>query len=287
VSSGKVCGTESSRTAPPKVASESSVPPGAKSITFEFGPTMIVYCAMPCASVGIAKDLIASVSASSQLGWIVFSTDVENSIPLSTDSTAIVNELDRLPAMRKHPDKGIRKTALWDAMARAIDLFGAPETGDTLYVISDGIDNASRAYASDFERFAGEIRIFAFQPNPFPANVTPLDSPTSLPRLATLSGGSVLVISSNTWPPGFSDSTIALVPASTDSQIRWAEQAQLARIGSFYRLEIELSRPVAKKSDLALETSRREGARTRRWNLAEPTALWPCKLPSASDDPIR
>jgi Mg-chelatase subunit ChlD len=73
-------------------------------------------------SIDVQKRLLESVPTETQVGLVVFSTDVERTISLTTDHDRIAEELDALRASRASR-KGIFKTALWDALAHSMSLF--------------------------------------------------------------------------------------------------------------------------------------------------------------------
>jgi Mg-chelatase subunit ChlD len=230
-------------------------------------------------AIATTRELVASVSAGTQIGLIFFSTGVEKSVPLTSDLPSVARELDALAASRRGLMKGIRKTALWDALEQGRSLFGSPAAGDSFYVVSDGMENASRSHASDFDRYASTVRVFAFVPETMP-NATPIDGMgTDLLGLASESGGSTLVVS--TEPLEERDSgPLPVAPDSFDTvlrgnQIHAPERAQFQKIASYYRVEIELEHPLDKKSDWTLKAGIKNRSRSYGLNVAYPKRLWP------------
>ena len=87
------------------------------------------------------------------------------------------------------------KTALFDSIDQAVSLFGTPQIGDTIYVVSDGGDNRSRISFSKLkERLASYgVRVFVF---PLPIGQFPTTEEQygedRMEELAEFSGGYVI-----------------------------------------------------------------------------------------------
>jgi len=110
----------------------------------------------------IARALVQNFVASAQplnlrLALVLFSDHVIKNVDFSRPPEEVLHELDQLP----HTEG---PTALFDALNYAVGLFGEPLTGDSIYLISDGGENASWARRTDVERefLAKGIRIYTF-----------------------------------------------------------------------------------------------------------------------------
>lgn len=230
-------------------------------------------------SIDSAKQLSNALSPDVLLGLIVFSTKVEKTISLTNDRQAIVSELDALKTGRAIP-KGIRKTALWDSIGQALSLFGSPETGDALYVVSDGMDNASHVEINDLKRAASSFRIFALVPDPFPfPNGEYMVRDPELLQLATESGGFTLIVSTRPMeandplfgppqPPTFET-------VLTGGRITGAKDEQFRRVLSFYRMEVQLPAPIEKDSSWSVKAVAANG---HELNVAYRKRLRPCEI---------
>lgn len=240
-------------------------------------------------SIDSAKQLINALPPGASLGLVVFSTNVEKTISLTNDRQAIASEIDALSTGRRATRKGIRKTALWDCMGEAMSLFGAPEAGDTLYVISNGLDNAGRLELRNFERSMGTVRIFALVPDPWPNAVSASGIGEELLHLAAASGGSVLIVS--TEPSVVRDDPAHFSPVApppyfdrilTGSQIVGAKETQFRRIGSFYRVEVQLPSRLEKTSEWSLKASLKTDSGSHGLNVMYPRQLKPCEVANSS-----
>jgi hypothetical protein len=233
-------------------------------------------------SIESAKQLSNALPPDVPLGLIVFSVNVEKTIALTNDRQSIVAELDALKTGRRAILKGLRKTALWDSMGQALSLFGSPETGDTLYVVSDGMDNASHVGINDVKRAASSFRIFALVPDPFPNGEYMVRNPELL-QLATESGGFTLLVSTRPMeandplfgppqPPTFET-------VLTGGQIASTKGAQFRRVLSFYRVEVELLTRIEKTGEWSLKATASNG---HGLNVAYPKQLSPCEVTKES-----
>lgn len=233
-------------------------------------------------SIESAKQLSNVLPPDVPLGLIVFSTKVEKTISLTNDRQAIVSELDTLRTGRRAILKGMRKTALWDAMGEALSLFGLRDTGDTLYVISDGMDNASHIQINDLKRAASSFRIFALVQDPFP-NAEYIERNAELLQLATESGGFTLFVS--TEPVEVKDPLFGppqpppVETVLTGGRITGAKDGQFRRVSSFYRMEVELPNRVERTSEWSVKAVAANG---HGLNVAYPRRLTPCEVANPS-----
>jgi len=233
-------------------------------------------------SVESAKQLSNVLPPDVPLGLIVFSTTVEKTISLTNDRQAIVSELDTLRTGRQAILKGMRKTALWDAMGEALSLFGLRDTGDALYVISDGMDNVSHVQTKDLKRDAGIVRIFALVRDPFPG-ADSFPGNAELSQLAAESGGSTLIVSNQRiderdpllgppQPPPFET-------VLTGGRISGPKDAQFRRVLSFYRVEVQLPVRVEGTGEWSVKAVAANG---HGLNVAYPRRLTPCEVANPS-----
>ncbi len=174
---------------------------------------------------------------------------------------------------------GTRKTALWDSMGEALSLFGPLTPGDTLYVISDGHDTASRLQPKDMEQYASTLRVFALIPD------SPGEDAFPIPEIlqqAVRSGGLALVVSRERQP----DMTSNLGPAwgrvsATAGRITEQETRQFQRIGSFYAVAAELPQPLDKPNEWKLKVTPGKESGHHHLNVIYPTQLGPCEATRA------
>ena len=110
-----------------------------------------------------AAALVQSLPSDMPVGFVAFGKTVEAQFPISTDRDALMTELENL-SNRHNKLPGQAGTALWDSLKNSLQLFGAIRVGDMIYVISDGVDNASQTSVSQFVRAAAPSRMFAMIP---------------------------------------------------------------------------------------------------------------------------
>jgi hypothetical protein len=110
-----------------------------------------------------AAALVQSLPSNMPVGFVAFGKTVEAQFPISTDRDALMTELENL-SNRHNKLPGQAGTALWDSLRNSLQLFGRIRVGDTIYVISDGVDNTSQTSVSQFVRAALPARMFAMIP---------------------------------------------------------------------------------------------------------------------------
>jgi hypothetical protein len=244
-------------------------------------------------SVESARQLSNALPRGAMLGLIVLSTKIERTISLTNDRQAIATELDDLQTGRRSIMTGTQKTALWDSMGQALSLFGAPEAGDTIYVISDGLDKTSHLQLRNFERSMGTVRIFALVSAPYPNAAPASGIGEELLHLATDSGGSALIVSTEPSverddpvfspfePPPYFERVL------TGGQIAGAKAAQFRRIGSFYGVEVQLPGRLEKTSNWSVKAAVGIESGGHGLNIIYPKQLRPCEVanPSAKTAP--
>jgi len=95
-------------------------------------------------------------------GLVVFATSVVETLDFSHSGHEIVERIKQLsiPSVRWKD----RQTALRDSILQAADLFGTPEVGDSVYIVSDGGDNRSQASRANVEQQLSNrgLRAFAY-----------------------------------------------------------------------------------------------------------------------------
>jgi len=132
-------------------------------------------------SLAIAKTFVASLPPEDSIAFLSFGSRVERRIEFTRDRKPILEQLDELQGGKRALSKNMRQTALWDGVLESLNLFDSPQIGDSIYVISDGDDNLSRAGRHDVEKalLATRVRFFVL----FPPGVSP-SLPTGYARHA-------------------------------------------------------------------------------------------------------
>jgi hypothetical protein len=222
--------------------------------------------------LAVGRNLITPIPEGTLVGLMVFSSKIEGNIPLTTSRKSLQDELARLdPGTRALP-KGLRQTALWDALETAASEFDNPQQGDAIFAITDGADNASKTS----EKSLGEellnrgIRLFTFSVDRS-AGPTPEETngPANLVELTEVTGGYALRLPRYTLggPPILLNGAGKLTPEGELLML------QFRQIFSFQRIEVQLPKVVDKTQDWNLKIT---GIKTKDVSLVYPHKLAGC-----------
>lgn len=115
------------------------------------------------AAVYVADQFAQSNVPSISLGLFIFGKKEGEQIPFSQGNAAVrerLREIDSDPKFAKERVYGM--TPLRDAILEGVKLFGTPEVGDSILLISDGGENASRSKESALstDLLTNGIRLF-------------------------------------------------------------------------------------------------------------------------------
>jgi hypothetical protein len=145
-------------------------------------------------------DFVQSASSSDQLGLVDFSRAAYFDIPLQS-ATSFKNAFAD-PKLRKLRRRASGGTALFDAIIAAIwYLQKEPQEGDSIYLVSDGLDNSSTMSLGQLGKVLGEskVRVYLFLLVPpknaliaTPGNPHPHAQLKGLIDLIAASGGNVI-----------------------------------------------------------------------------------------------
>jgi hypothetical protein len=115
-------------------------------------------------SVEAANRLVDSMPAGTFVGLIIFAKNIEKTIPLGKSAVEIKEEFEKLRVGNEPSVKRGGTTALWDALDEAISQMLPAKEGDAIYVITDGMDTASKIRTKTVKEafLATGIRLFSF-----------------------------------------------------------------------------------------------------------------------------
>jgi hypothetical protein len=223
--------------------------------------------------LAVGRNFVAPIPEGTLIGLVVFSSKIEENIPLGTSKKSLQDELARLdPGTRALP-KGLRQTALWDALEAAASEFDKPQQGDAIYAITDGGDNASKTSEKPLgeELLSRGIRLFTFSVDPSAGPKTPEESngPTSLMELTQATGGYALRLPNSPLggPPSLLNGAGKLTPEGELLML------QFRQIFSFQRIELQLPKAPNKTQDWNLKMT---GMKTKDLTLTYPHRLAGC-----------
>jgi Mg-chelatase subunit ChlD len=136
----------------------------------------------------LADLLLNHLPANVPVGLVVFSGESEVALPPTTDRSAPRQQVDRLRT------RNLRvASAIWDALIQTAEMFGNPRPGDTIYLISDGGDDASRSKADAVQKalVTRGIRLFTYAPFHDKSDRKAFDK-GAIPKLVSDTGGTVI-----------------------------------------------------------------------------------------------
>lgn len=151
--------------------------------------------------ITVADALITSLPPSTKIGLVVFGNHVKQVAPLTEEREPVQAELKSLADRSRASLKVGSKTALWDSIRDASEFLDSPMEGDVIYVLTDGVDNASKSRAGDIAKLLVPrgIRVFSFQIRQSRNSFSPEDfaGNEGLHELVRATGGSYLAFSEN------------------------------------------------------------------------------------------
>jgi hypothetical protein len=235
-----------------------------------------------------AQDLISSAPSQDSLALLTFSNQVENAVAFGQSRTALLAEIDKL----QHPDwdrvKGMRKTAMEDALLSALAVLKTPRVGDAICLVTDGGENASQSRKSNVEallELAG-VRVYAILPTWHIGfrTLSPEEAqgPSKLRDLASATGGVLLMFVPGQVRNISIPTTGPFEVIDSDRQeLASASQAFHREISSFNILKVRLPERLTKPRDWNLDVVDASGQREKDAQVLYPQRLAPCTLGEA------
>lgn len=241
------------------------------SVTYDPGPYRVVLLLdtsgsmqdSRLAELTLAQYLLAWISPQDPVALATFDSKIRNRIPFSLDRTqanALFGKLLHAPE-KAPPGSGYGgKTAIWNAVGKALDMLGPPRAGDAVCLLTDGGDNGAKEQSREVMRrcLGAGVRIFSLGVLPPLKGMIVSEEnsgPDVLRELSGPSGGEVAWFSAadlrwlgSQWAAKHRKSV------KREFVAEYAPLALLAReINAVYRLEIELPEPVDKPRGWSLK----------------------------------
>lgn len=214
----------------------------------------------------------------SQIALLIFNKDVTEAVDFAHGNLAVGDKLQQISSDHNYVKTNIKgRTALRDAVFAGLQLLNHPSSADSLYVITDGGDNASKHSVADLRHRLAvtSVRLFAvlLRKDVGYRHLTPeeVSGPEELSELTEKSGGEILTAAA--W-----HGKQMILSASSEAKLKSEEI--LARLyqtilGDLL-LEIELPFPIAKDEHLELELSDRTRHEWKGAHITYPTTLDKC-----------
>jgi hypothetical protein len=262
-----------------------------RAVNYEAGPRRIVILIDVSGSMTdsgrlkwglqFAEDLISSASPQDSLALLTFSKEIEGSIAFDQGRPALLAEISKLRT-GDWSRKGLRTTALEDAVGNGMALLKPTSLGDAICLITDGGENASQLRKPKVEALLDSVgvRVYAFLPvwDMDNRTVTPqeVEGPADLRELAAGTGGDFIVfvplqvryVSTPGGPPIMSD--------SDREELKRTAQVFYNQVAKFTGLTVRLPAPLAKARDWDLEVVDASGRRDKRLQVVYPHRLAAC-----------
>ena len=206
-----------------------------------------------------AQDLISLASSQESLAILTFSNRIEDTIAFGQSRTALLAEVDKLQDTNWGRVKGVRKTALEDALVSALAVLKTPSVGDAICLVTDGGENASQSNKSRDEALleSAGVRVYTFLPtwDRGSRTVSPEEAqgPSGLRGLAVATGGTLLLFVPGQARGLSMPATPYVVSDSDKEELTRAAQGFHRDILSFAKLNVRLPEPLAKPRDWNLD----------------------------------
>jgi hypothetical protein len=231
----------------------------------------------------IASNIAESNSQNAPLALIIYSDKVNEQVDFGQGTPEVRTRLKAISADPTYVKKNIhgRTTATFDAMISALSLLGASDSSDSLYLISDGVDNQSRFKAKDVTHALSlrSVRLYVSlfeliaptESNRPAGEEVSLESMTKL----TIDSGGMIIGPWGTSSPNGTNYDM------TNDQLK-ALTVALARVHGAMTddelLEIELPQAIQKWERVSLELSADKKALRKNLVIAYPKELAPCNV---------
>jgi Mg-chelatase subunit ChlD len=259
------------------------------SVTYDVRPRRVVVVLDHSASMqtngelswefAAAQALVAASQPQDSFAVLTFAAKVQCISQFGLDRDAVVAEI-----RRQIQAPGFGGTALFDAVARATNLASPARLGDSVYVISDGGDNASHLTHAEVAQAAAQrgtriCGLLLIQPLTIGRRSPELRT-EGFRDLANKTGGAYLSFIADPI-----DARRAGVYAFDPFRLPAREREELIStsrdfaqaIDEFYRLQLQLPTPLDKPRDLKLQVVDGSGARERHVQVIYPTQVVPCE----------
>jgi hypothetical protein len=230
-------------------------------------------------SLDLAEHFASNMPQETAIGLGFFYTKLIPVLPPTTDRKSLLYQLEGL---RSHPTSVKGRTALWDAVLGSLKMFDHPHSGDVIYVISDGGDNASKITVNHVAQILGEsgIRLtaFVFQAMPAIRRTTEEEfGPTTVDEVARDTGGTILTqMTENVEELKISVEPTVFEKSGKLTPFGLNLISQYRQIGSFYRIGFDLPEALKKPQNWKLELVGLEKTQRDKIALTYPHVLLAC-----------
>ncbi|HYA96734.1 MAG TPA: hypothetical protein VEH49_01465 [Methylomirabilota bacterium] len=227
----------------------------------------------------VARNLIEVHLPDASFAMLIFAKGPVEQIGFDAGVKGVEKRLEEMEkdlARGKPFTKGY--SAVFDSVLAALRMLGRADSADSIYLISDAADNASKASLRDAKRAlvsSGTRLHHVFFPTPYGYRPTPeeLNAPKDAAALVRASGGLAVE-----GPPRrtLSQQLSAHEMASFSSSLRAADNSVIQT----WRIELEMPDASDKWREWELQFSDERGERFKGAKIIYPHELAPCTLPA-------
>ncbi len=229
----------------------------------------------------LALGIIAGAKPESPLALVTFSAAVEDHLEFGAPKELLTRTVQGLKDRdsKRTPKHG--RTALYDSIYAAVQSFGAAQPGDTIFLVTDGGDNASLKHSPELRRLLVEKQIRVFAALMLTQHSLPIPEETEFKQveeLATYTGGGVAWLSDR-YTLGRSSwdvSPKALAEAMDTGRSLYAMGAMR------YEVQLQSNGPVRPPIKIKLLTVTSDGKA-----MPHRTALYPHVIAACTTAPVR
>jgi hypothetical protein len=230
----------------------------------------------------IASNIAESNSENAPLALIIYSDKIHEQVDFGQGTSEVRTRLKAISADPTYVKKNIKgsTTATFDAMLSALRLLGASDSSDSIYLISDGVENQSRFEAKDVTHALGlrGVRLYvslfeSSTPEGF-GKVGEEAVVETVTKLTIDSGGLIIGPLGTSSPNGTNYNM-------TNDQLKGLTVALDRLHGAMtddQLLEIELPQAIQKWERVSLELSPDRKALHKNFVIAYPKELAPCSV---------
>jgi len=213
----------------------------------------------------IVFDFVSSAPPKMQVSFATFADTVQNRFDASGGRQLIIDWLDSAPVKEGQVAKGT--TALNEAILTATSALSPSQPGDAIYVITDGLDDFSKAKSSQIERLLQHsgVRLFVFLLFDRLAAAVGGTDPKDLEQLARRSGGFLVSLDGHPNPFG---GTSYVWDDEVEKSLRALTRLMQVQMTSFYVLSIAGGETVSKAKDWRLDVVDPKGRKRKGLTLA-------------------
>jgi hypothetical protein len=228
----------------------------------------------------VADDMLARMPQTAEIGLALFSQTLDTTIKPTNDRKILKAELENLRAIRADIEKKDRWTALWDAIRDTVGLFGSPQMGDSIFVITDGEDNKSKTRPEEATQrlLAAGVRLFTLATIDRFAGGSPteIEGREALLQIVKATGGFEFIRPRPLPPPFANQQYFTVDMFGNRSTIRAAMISEYQRILFFYRINVTLPEVVDKSQGWKLALTDSIKSTKKNLRLIYPKRLAPC-----------